>query len=218
VLQETWGIQTRAVQGMLDFDYVCRRSEPSVAAMVYPMVGGDSKQNFYWGHKEILIPIYKSMADAMKNHPDVDVMIFIKVHYTKTHHLGYYKYSFLLNFSSQLNFVSLRSACEVCEALIWWAGRGDPPTLLSAGVLWNHCATARDSTSTSSHGLQLGQGAWTQEARQLHDKHLWRERTGASLCRHPHHGGIQAGHGNMLASSWRCVAWSQPTIDPPAHF
>jgi len=70
-----WGLQTRAVQGMLDFDYVCRRSEPSVAAMVYPMVGGDSKQNFYWGHKEILIPIYKSMADAMKNHPDVDVLV-----------------------------------------------------------------------------------------------------------------------------------------------
>jgi len=70
-----WGLQTRAVQGMLDFDYVCRRTEPSVAAMVYPMVGGDSKQNFYWGHKEILIPVYKSMADAMRNHPDVDVMV-----------------------------------------------------------------------------------------------------------------------------------------------
>jgi len=70
-----WGLQTRAVQGMLDFDYVCRRTEPSVAAMVYPMVGGDSKQNFYWGHKEVLIPVYKSMADAMKNHPDVDVMV-----------------------------------------------------------------------------------------------------------------------------------------------
>lgn len=31
-----WGMQTRAVQGMLDFDYVCSRLEPSVAAMVYP--------------------------------------------------------------------------------------------------------------------------------------------------------------------------------------
>ena len=25
-----WGMQTRAVQGMLDFDFVCRRTEPSV--------------------------------------------------------------------------------------------------------------------------------------------------------------------------------------------
>ena len=31
-----WGMQTRAVQGMLDFDYVCSRDEPSVTAMIYP--------------------------------------------------------------------------------------------------------------------------------------------------------------------------------------
>ena len=49
------------VQGMMDFDYVCQREQPSVACMVYPMVGGDSKQNFYWGHKEILVPVYKKM-------------------------------------------------------------------------------------------------------------------------------------------------------------
>ncbi|XP_054861156.1 LOW QUALITY PROTEIN: ATP-citrate synthase [Amphiprion ocellaris] len=69
-----WGMQTRAVQGMLDFDYVCSREEPSVAAMVYPFTG-DHKQKFYWGHKEILIPVYKNMGDAMKKHPDVDVLI-----------------------------------------------------------------------------------------------------------------------------------------------
>ncbi|XP_056871489.1 ATP-citrate synthase [Takifugu flavidus] len=69
-----WGMQTRAVQGMLDFDYVCSREEPSVAAMVYPFTG-DHKQKFYWGHKEILIPVYKNMSDAMKKHPDVDVLI-----------------------------------------------------------------------------------------------------------------------------------------------
>ncbi|CAB4068187.1 ACLY [Lepeophtheirus salmonis] len=56
-----WGLQIRAVQGMVDFDYICQRTKPSVACMVYPMVGGDSKQNFYWGHKEILIPVYKSL-------------------------------------------------------------------------------------------------------------------------------------------------------------
>ncbi|KAG7279114.1 hypothetical protein CRUP_004057 [Coryphaenoides rupestris] len=69
-----WGMQTRAVQGMLDFDYVCSREEPSVAAMVYPFTG-DHKQKFYWGHKEILVPVYKNMADAMKKHPEVDVLI-----------------------------------------------------------------------------------------------------------------------------------------------
>lgn len=47
-----WGMQTRAVQSMLDFDFVCRRSEPSVAAIVYPFTS-DHKQKFYWGHKEV---------------------------------------------------------------------------------------------------------------------------------------------------------------------
>ncbi|XP_018318555.1 ATP-citrate synthase isoform X2 [Agrilus planipennis] len=69
-----WGMQTRAVQGMLDFDFVCRRAEPSVVAMIYPFTG-DHKQKFYWGHKEILIPVYKKMEDAMRKHPDADVMV-----------------------------------------------------------------------------------------------------------------------------------------------
>lgn len=47
-----WGMQTRAVQSMLDFDFVCRRSVPSVAAIVYPFTG-DHKQKFYWGHEEV---------------------------------------------------------------------------------------------------------------------------------------------------------------------
>lgn len=31
-----WGMQQRAVQGMLDFDYSCSRKTPSVVAMIYP--------------------------------------------------------------------------------------------------------------------------------------------------------------------------------------
>nr|NP_001027756.1 ATP citrate-lyase [Ciona intestinalis]BAB00624.1 ATP citrate-lyase [Ciona intestinalis] len=69
-----WGLQSRAVQGMMDFDFVCSRKTPSVAAMVYPF-SGDHKQKFYWGHKEILIPVYKNMSDAMHKHSDADVMI-----------------------------------------------------------------------------------------------------------------------------------------------
>lgn len=69
-----WGMQTRAVQSMLDFDFVCRRKEPSVVAMIYPFTG-DHKQKFYWGHGEVFIPVYKSMDDAMKKHPTADVMV-----------------------------------------------------------------------------------------------------------------------------------------------
>lgn len=69
-----WGLQTRAVQSMLDFDFVCRRKEPSVVAMIYPFTG-DHKQKFYWGHGEVFISVYKSMADAMRKHPTADVMV-----------------------------------------------------------------------------------------------------------------------------------------------
>ncbi|XP_071481540.1 ATP-citrate synthase-like, partial [Diadema antillarum] len=69
-----FGMQPRAVQGMLDFDHSCRRDEPSVVGMIYPF-SGDHKQKFYWGHKEILVPVYKSMEKAMKSHPEVDVVI-----------------------------------------------------------------------------------------------------------------------------------------------
>ncbi|UXI21134.1 ovochymase-2 [Sarcoptes scabiei] len=69
-----WGMQSRAVQSMLDFDFACSRKEWSVVAMIYPF-SGDHKQKFYWGHKEILIPVYKNMSDAMLKHPQADVLI-----------------------------------------------------------------------------------------------------------------------------------------------
>ena len=34
-----FGLQSRAIQGMLDFDYACGRATPSVAAMIYPFGG-----------------------------------------------------------------------------------------------------------------------------------------------------------------------------------
>merc|ERR1719342_315496 len=39
-----WGLQTRAVQGMMDFDYVCGREQPSVACMVYPISPGVTRK------------------------------------------------------------------------------------------------------------------------------------------------------------------------------
>ena len=41
----------------------------------FTLLSGDHKQKFYWGHKEILLPVYKNMADATKKHPGVDVLI-----------------------------------------------------------------------------------------------------------------------------------------------
>ena len=69
-----YGLQPRAIQGMLDFDYSCGRDAPSVAAMIYPF-GGHHIQKFYWGTKETLLPVYTSVSEAVSKHPDVDVVV-----------------------------------------------------------------------------------------------------------------------------------------------
>ncbi|KAF8067970.1 citrate synthase-like protein [Lyophyllum atratum] len=69
-----YGLQPRAIQGMLDFDYSCGRETPSVAAMIYPF-GGHHIQKFYWGTKETLLPVYTSVGEAIGKHPDVDVVV-----------------------------------------------------------------------------------------------------------------------------------------------
>ncbi|KAJ3337312.1 citrate synthase [Gonapodya sp. JEL0774] len=69
-----YGMQPKAVQGMLDFDYMCKRERPSVAAMVYPF-GGSHVQKFYWGTKETLLPVFTSLEEAISRYPEVDVVI-----------------------------------------------------------------------------------------------------------------------------------------------
>ena len=69
-----YNMQTNAVQRMLDFDYVAGRKTPSVAAIVNP-TGNDSFQKFFFGPKEILVPVYKSLKNAANRHKNVDVMI-----------------------------------------------------------------------------------------------------------------------------------------------
>ena len=69
-----YGLQPRAIQGMLDFDYSCGRSTPSVAAMIYPF-GGHHIQKFYWGTKETLLPVYTSVKEAVSKHHDVDIVV-----------------------------------------------------------------------------------------------------------------------------------------------
>lgn len=68
-----FGYQQRAIQRMLDFDYICRREKPSVAAIVNPTRDGLHK--CFWGTKEILLPMYRTFEEASKKHPDADVMV-----------------------------------------------------------------------------------------------------------------------------------------------
>ena len=68
-----YGFQTNAIQRMLDFDYLCRRSLPSVAAIINPNRAGVHK--VFWGTEEILLPMYRTIPEAVAAHPSVDVMV-----------------------------------------------------------------------------------------------------------------------------------------------
>jgi len=68
-----FGYQQRAIQRMLDFDYICRRKEPSVAIIVNPT--RDGMHTCFWGTKEILIPMVRTIKEAVKMHPEADFMV-----------------------------------------------------------------------------------------------------------------------------------------------
>jgi ATP-citrate lyase alpha-subunit len=68
-----YGGQTAAAQRMLDFDFMCRKDEPSVVAMITPERGGF--ELFFWGTKEIRIPRVTSITQAASRYPTADVMV-----------------------------------------------------------------------------------------------------------------------------------------------
>ena len=69
-----YGLQPRAVQGMLDFDFICKRPTPSVAGIIYTF-GGQFVSKMYWGTSETLLPVYQQVEKAMAKHPDVDTVV-----------------------------------------------------------------------------------------------------------------------------------------------
>jgi len=73
-----YGFQVNAIQRMLDFDYVSHRKLPSVAAIINPNRAGIHK--VFWGTKEILLPMYRTIREAAAKHPQVDVMVNFASH------------------------------------------------------------------------------------------------------------------------------------------
>ncbi len=71
-----YGFQQRAIQRMIDFDFLCKRETPSVAAVIRPTQGAAvSYHKAFWGSKEVVVPVYKTLQMAIKKHPNADVMI-----------------------------------------------------------------------------------------------------------------------------------------------
>lgn len=82
-----WNNNPKAIQRMLDYDYLCGRQTPSIAAIVHPSKSS-SFQKFFMGAKEVLIPIYATSKEALSQHKEISVL---------------------------LNFASFRSAYEVSK-------------------------------------------------------------------------------------------------------
>ncbi len=71
-----YGFQRRAIQRMIDFDFLCKRETHSVAAVIRPTQGAAvSYHKAFWGSKEVVVPVYKTLQMAIKKHPKADVMI-----------------------------------------------------------------------------------------------------------------------------------------------
>jgi succinyl-CoA synthetase alpha subunit len=71
-----YGLQANAIQRMLDFDYICKREKPSVAGVINPTQDAAvAYHKAFWGSKEIVVPVYKTLQLANKNHPNADVMV-----------------------------------------------------------------------------------------------------------------------------------------------
>merc|ERR1719460_3353230 len=69
-----YNLQSAAVQRMLDFDAMCGRKSPSVAAVVFPFGGGQNVK-VYWGTSEVFIPVFTTIAKAVEACPDVSMLV-----------------------------------------------------------------------------------------------------------------------------------------------
>ncbi|HAM36469.1 MAG TPA: ATP citrate synthase [Elusimicrobia bacterium] len=68
-----YGNQTAAISRMLDFDYACGRETPSVAAIVDP--GKDGCHKAFFGLREVLLPVHRSIDAAARAHLQADVLV-----------------------------------------------------------------------------------------------------------------------------------------------
>ncbi|KOB76827.1 ATP-citrate synthase [Operophtera brumata] len=114
-----------ARSGMLDFDYISRRPEPSVVAIVYPFTA-DHKQKYYFGNKEVFIPVFSDMDVAMRKHQEATVLVRVNTDY--------------------LNNIVCKNADGVCEGVAIGGDRY-PGTTFIDHLLRTRTASAKESRS-----------------------------------------------------------------------
>jgi len=69
-----WNNNKTAIQRMLDYDYTIQRDKPSVAAIVAP-TSGNKFEKFFYGPDEIMVPLFKTTAEAKAAEPQADVLL-----------------------------------------------------------------------------------------------------------------------------------------------
>ncbi|CAA6804719.1 MAG: ATP-citrate (pro-S-)-lyase, subunit 2 (EC [uncultured Sulfurovum sp.] len=69
-----WNNNKTAIQRMLDYDYTIQRETPSVAAIVAP-TSGNKFEKFFYGPDEVMIPLFKTTAEAKAAQPQADVLL-----------------------------------------------------------------------------------------------------------------------------------------------
>jgi ATP-citrate lyase alpha-subunit len=69
-----WNNNKTAIQRMLDYDYTIKREKPSVAAIVAPTASGKFEK-FFYGPDEVMIPTFKSTAEAKAAQPQADALL-----------------------------------------------------------------------------------------------------------------------------------------------
>eukprot|EP00762_Andalucia_godoyi_P005235 ANDGO_06800.mRNA.1 ATP-citrate synthase beta chain protein 1 len=70
-----FNLKKDSIQRMLDFDFLCRREKPSVAAIVTPGSQAGSFHKEFFGTREIAIPVLPSTQLACELHPNADVFL-----------------------------------------------------------------------------------------------------------------------------------------------
>lgn len=66
-------LKPHPIQQMLDFDYLCRRTTPSIAGIVHPGRSGFHKA--FFGAWEIIIPLYATVQEAAHHQPQAEVLV-----------------------------------------------------------------------------------------------------------------------------------------------
>jgi len=69
-----WNNNKTAIQRMLDYDYTIQRKTPSVAAIVAP-TSNNKFEKFFYGADEVMVPVFKTTAEASEAYPNADVLL-----------------------------------------------------------------------------------------------------------------------------------------------